>query len=97
MLKRRIYIIGAGSIANSHVQTIGKLPIDKVETHVSDNNPIVLQQFKERFPWVIPHQDTMSMLAEPASENDFVIVCTPPILHCSMTVQALESKRHVLM
>ena len=42
MSKRRIYIIGAGSIANSHVQTISKLPIDEVETHVSDNNPIVL-------------------------------------------------------
>jgi len=96
MLKRRIYIIGAGSIANSHVQTINKLPIDEVEVHVSDNNLVVLQQFKERFPWVIPYQDATSMLAEPAWENDFVIVCTPPVSHCSMTMQALESGRHVL-
>ena len=96
MLKRRIYIIGAGSIANSHVQTINKLPIDEVEVHVSDNNLVVLQKFKERFPWVIPYQDATLMLAEPAWENDFVIVCTPPVSHCSMTIQALESGRHVL-
>jgi len=96
MLKRRVYIIGVGSIANSHIQTISKLPIDELETHVSDNNPIVLQRFKERFPSVIPHQDTLSMLAEPAWENDIVIVCTPPVSHCSVTLQALESKRHVL-
>ena len=96
MPKRRVYIIGVGSIANSRIQTIGKLPIDELETHVSDNNPIVLQQFKERFSSVIPHQDTLSMLAEPAWENDIVIVCTPPVSHCSVTLQALESKRHVL-
>ena len=96
MPKRRVYIIGVGSIANSRIQTIGKLPIDELETHVSDNNPIVLQRFKERFPSVIPHQDTLSMLAEPAWENDIVIVCTPPVSHCSVTLQALESKRHVL-
>ena len=96
MPKRRVYIIGVGSIANSHIQTISKLPIDELETHVSDNNPIVLQRFKERFPSVIPHQDTLSMLAEPAWENDIVIVCTQPVSHCSVTLQALESKRHVL-
>ena len=31
-----------------------------------------------------------------AWENDIVIVCTPPVSHCSVTLQALESKRHVL-
>ena len=46
MLKRRIYIIGAGSIANSHVQTINKLPIDEVEVHVSDNNLVVQKRME---------------------------------------------------
>ena len=97
MATERIYIIGAGLIARHHVAAVSKLPGgEHMEMHVSDNNPDALQRFKREFPRITPHGDTRAMLANPAQPNDIVIVSTPPSSHCSLTLQSLESGRHVL-
>jgi len=97
MSTSRIYIIGVGAISSSHIEAIKKLPdSESIELHVSDINPEALGKMKEKYPYIHTHSDTSSMLSDTAKEDDFVIVSTPPVAHCKLTLQALESKRHVL-
>lgn len=97
MATERIYVIGAGFIAGTHVGAVGKLPGGNgMEVHVSDSNPETLKKFKEKFPRVVTHTDTREMLADPARPDDIVIVSTPPSSHCVLTLQGLQSGRHVL-
>lgn len=97
MPTNRIYIIGAGAIVDSHIQTIGRLPgSENIEIHVSDINPEALERTQKTHPHIRVYGDTASMLASPAQPDDIVIVSTAPISHCSLTLQGLESGRNVL-
>lgn len=97
MSTHRIYIIGAGAISGSHLQTIQKLPdSENMEVHVSDINPEALAKMREQYPHARVYDDTPAMLASPPNADDIVIVSTPPVSHCSLTLQGLESGRHVL-
>jgi predicted dehydrogenase len=93
----RIYIIGTGAISGTHIQTIERLTdSENIEIHVSDINPKALAITQEKYPRVKIYTDTAEMLSNPAREDDIVVVSTPPISHCSLTLQALGSGRHVL-
>ena len=93
----RIYIIGAGAISGSHLQTIQKLPgSENIAVHVCDINLDALEQVQQQYPKVQIHRNLEDMLASPALPDDIVIVSTPPVSHCTLTVQSLESSRHVL-
>ena len=97
MSTNRIYIIGTGAISGTHIQTIERLPCsENMEVHVSDINPKALVKTQEKYPRVKIYNDTAEMLASPAKIDDIVIVSTPPVSHCVLTLQALESGRHVL-
>jgi predicted dehydrogenase len=97
MSTSRIYIIGVGAISGSHIEAIKKLPnSESIEVHVSDINPESLERVKEKYPYIHAHSETSSMLSNPARKDDFVIVSTPPVSHWELTLQALESGRHVL-
>ena len=97
MPTNRIYIIGVGAIAGSHIQTIEKLPgNENMEIHVADINPEALKRTQEQYPQIQVHDDTAAMLSSPARADDIVIVSTPPVSHCVLTLQGLESGRHVL-
>lgn len=97
MPTNRIYIIGAGAIASSHIQTIGRLPgSESIEVHVSDINPEALKKTQKEHPHIQVYDNTTAMLASTAQPDDIVIVSTPPASHCSLTLQGLESGRHVL-
>ena len=92
-----IYIIGVGAISGSHIEAIKKLPdSESIELHVSDINAEALGETKQKYPYIHTHTNTSSMLAKPAKADDFVIVSTPPVSHCKLTLQALASGRHVL-
>ena len=97
MPTNRIYIIGVGAISGSHIQTIGRLPGSKnIEVHVSDINAEALERTQKSYPHIRVYDDTAAMLASPARPDDIVIVSTTPVSHCSLTLQGLESGRHVL-
>ena len=97
MTTSRIYIIGVGAISGSHIEAIKKLPnSDGIEVHVSDINPEALERMKEKYPYIHTHTDTSVMLSSPPKADDFVIVSTPPVSHCKLTLLALGSGRHVL-
>lgn len=97
MPTNRIYIIGVGAISGSHLEAIKKLPnSEDIEVHVSDINPEALERMKEKYPYIQTHTDTSAMLSVQPKDDDFVVVSTPPVSHCKLTLLALESKRHVL-
>ncbi|MBM3238945.1 Gfo/Idh/MocA family oxidoreductase [Candidatus Poribacteria bacterium] len=97
MPTHRIYIIGVGAIAGSHIQAIERLPgNENMEVHVSDINPEALARTREQYPRIQVYDDTATMLSSPAQADDIVIVSTPPVSHCALTLQGLESGRHVL-
>jgi len=97
MSTNRIYIIGVGAIAGSHIQTISRLPdSENIELHVSDINQEALERTQKNYPHVQVYSDATAMLAGTAQPDDIVIVSTPPVSHCSLTLQGLESGRNVL-
>lgn len=97
MINPRIFMAGAGAIARHHAQAVQKLPgSETIALFVSDPNPQMREEFALQFPQAQCYADTAEMLAQPAQENDLVIIATPPFLHYPLAVLALESGRHVL-
>lgn len=97
MTTNRVYIIGVGAISGSHIQAISILPGgEDIGVYVSDTNPDALKRVREQHPNIQTYSDTAEMLAIPARADDIVIVATPPVSHCALTLQSLESGRHVL-
>ena len=92
----RIYIIGAGVIARTHVAASAKLP-EAAELRVADPNPAALASFREAYPAAATFDDAAAMLAsEPARPDDIVVVATPPFLHLAGVRLAFDSGRHAL-
>lgn len=98
MALQRIYLIGAGVIARSHANAAYHLPLDEreVQLAVADPNAQALATFIKQFPQACSFSDAHTMLAEPAQDNDIVIVATPPVTHYQLTCDALVTGRHVL-
>lgn len=92
----RIYLIGAGVIAQHHAAgALAKLD-RPVDLKVTDPNPAALEAFQQKFPTAKAYSDATQLLAEPAKEADIVIVATPPVFHHPLALQALNTGRHVL-
>lgn len=92
----RVYLIGAGVICRTHAEASTKLP-EPVELRVADPNPAALAEFLEKFPGVPTYNNASDMLnSEPPSDDDIVIVGTPPFAHLEPTLLGLRSGRHVL-
>lgn len=97
MTTQRIYLIGAGRIARTHADAIHTLPdAELVSLSVTDTNPRVLADFSVHYPQARTFDNAQTMLAEPAQDNDIVIVAAPPFAHYELTCAALATGRHVL-
>jgi predicted dehydrogenase len=92
----RIYLIGAGVIARTHAATSARLG-EPIELRVADPSPDALAGFVDAFPDTRSFVSAREMLSsEPASDDDIVIVATPPFAHAESADAALESGRNVL-
>lgn len=91
----RVYLVGAGVIARTHVEAAAKLD-EEIEFRVADVSPAMLADFGEAHPGIPQFADAAAMLAEPARDDDIVIVATPPFAHLEPTLQGFASGRHVL-
>ncbi len=92
----RLYLVGAGVIARTHVAAAGKLgALD--ELRVVDPNREALAGFLDAFPEAVGFAGAEEMLAaEPGRDDDVVIVATPPRFHREPAIAAARSGRHVL-
>jgi predicted dehydrogenase len=93
----RIFLIGAGVIAQLHAATVKKLPDgDAVPIFFTDPNPTAVTAFLEVNPSAQAYPSAEELLTLPADPDDIVIIATPPALHQRFTLQALASGRNVL-
>ena len=88
-----IGIIGAGQVAQYHLEALAKTPEAKVIS-LYDVAPERASRTAAAFD--VPHVDqTLEDLLD-RSEIEAVIVATPPFAHCEQTTMALAAGRHVL-
>lgn len=93
----RIYLVGAGVIARHHAAAARRLPAGLLsEIVVADPNPVAVAAFLVEHADARSYDDAATMLAEPAQDDDVVVVATPPFTHARLTIDALISGRHVL-
>src|SRR4051812_17434750 len=87
----RLYLIGAGVIARTHVAAAGHLGVP-VEVRVAAPSPAVLADFLAAVPDATGFASAEEMLAaEPAATDDVVVVATPPKFHAQTALAAAES------
>jgi predicted dehydrogenase len=91
---RRIYLVGAGTVANFHADAIPALPGDRTVA-VADPDDEARAAFTDGYD-ARAFESAEAMLDEPAREDDIVVVATPPFVHRDPVETALASGRHVL-
>ena len=90
----RVGIIGCGKIADGHAEQLRAL--GEVELVAAcDREPLMVQQFLDRWPGLRGYQDAAGMLA--AERLDVVHVATPPDSHVALACLALDAGCHVFV
>ncbi len=92
--KLRIGVIGAGTIVKQrHLPALKQVP-DVVVTAVCNSTYESAEQFCREFvPDARPYAEWAELLADP--DVDIVWIGTPPYLHATLAVSALEAGKHV--
>src|SRR5256885_6064285 len=90
----KIAIVGAGKVADQHVQAIHRIPDCKIVA-VCDREPLMAKQLGERFGISGCFSDLEEMLQ--STSPDVVHITTPPQSHYSLAKQCLESGAHVYL
>jgi predicted dehydrogenase len=92
----RLYLIGAGAIAHTHVDAAAKLD-EPAELRVADPSEPALTAFQTAHPSATAFATAEEMLgSEPAEPGDIVVVATPPAFHSGPAIAAARSGRNVL-
>ena len=94
MSKFRVGVIGAGSIAQSHLTAYSKNP-DVELVAVADMNLERAQSAADEFGARRAYADPQDLLADP--EIDGVSICTWNNSHASWAIAAIEAGKHVLV
>lgn len=94
MEKYNIGIIGAGMIAEKHIEAFQKTGRAEI-TWVARKDKLRLTEFTSRYG--VPHgtDNYHELLADP--EVEAVVITSPPFLHRDMFIDALRAGKHVLL
>ncbi|HEY0791664.1 MAG TPA: Gfo/Idh/MocA family oxidoreductase [Chthoniobacterales bacterium] len=90
----RIGIVGAGNIVKSrHLPALKQIP-DVSITAVCNSTYESAERFcREFLPDAVRYANWAELVADP--DIDIIWICTPPYLHSTITVSALEAGKHV--
>jgi UDP-N-acetyl-2-amino-2-deoxyglucuronate dehydrogenase len=93
----KVAIIGAGAIANTHIEELLKFQEKCQITAIADIYPDKAQEKIERFDLdsAMVYEDYKKLLAE--TEIDLAIILTPPFAHAETTIAALSAGSNVLV
>jgi predicted dehydrogenase len=94
MKKRNIGIIGAGMIAEAHIEAIQKTGRGVV-SWIADLSPERLKIVKDKFSIKNTTDDYHEILKD--DKVDAVIVCTPPKYHKGIFMETVQAGKHTLM
>lgn len=90
----RVGIVGCGKIADGHaeqLQTVARAQL----VAACDREPLMVEQFAQRWPGVARHTDFAAMVRE--ERLDVVHLATPPDSHVALACAALEMGCHVFV
>lgn len=90
-LKKRIVVVGAGSIGKRHARLLAGRPNISVE--LCDSNPQILSEAIKVTGDLPQHRSFDQMLA---TKPEMVLIATPHNMHTEQTIRALNSGAHVL-
>ena len=90
-LKKRIIVVGAGSIGIRHARLLANWKVISVE--LCDTNPQALRAALKETGELPQHHSFDQMLA---SNPEMVLIATPHHLHTQQTIRALNAGAHVL-
>jgi len=90
----KIAIIGTGAIAKAHARDLKKLAPRATVVAGVDVDRARVEAFCTEHGIPKPYTDIAKMLAE--QKPDVVHVCTPPALHCDISIQCMEAGAWVL-
>ncbi len=89
-----IGIVGAGMIAEAHIQNLQKTNRATIKW-LADIKPEMLKIVSEKYDIENTTIDYKDILAD--SEVDAIVICTPPWLHHDMFIEALKAEKHILV
>jgi len=94
MAKVRVGLVGCGFVAELHMYAYKRIyGLDAQVTAVSARGEQVLD-FAKKYQIRQTYRDFPSLLAD--KEIDVVDICTPPALHATMIVEAVQAGKHVI-
>ena len=94
MAKVRVGLVGCGFVAELHMYAYKRVyGLDAVVTAVVARGDHVLD-FAKKHQIRATYRDFRDLLAE--TEIDVVDICTPPMLHATMIVEAVRAGKHVI-
>ncbi|WP_407562254.1 Gfo/Idh/MocA family protein [Streptomyces sp. 184] len=85
----RVAIVGAGSIARTHVDALAELAGRARLVAVAETDPTRAAEFSRRFPAPRVYGDAESLFAN--ERLDLVHICTPPQSHAPLAVAAMRA------
>lgn len=91
----RAAIVGCGKIADGHVEEIQKLVPKAEVVGVCDRELVMAKQLAVRYGVQGVYDDYAKMLAE--TKPDVVHIATPPHVHKSLAIQAMDAGAHVFV
>lgn len=91
--KIRVALVGCGRISKNHFGSIEKHAGDMELIAVCDKDPVVVQEYAERYS-VAGYRDIESMLA--SEKPDLAVLCTPSGYHPDQAVTCAQHGVHVM-
>jgi predicted dehydrogenase len=95
MNKISLGIIGAGNIGDVHLQQFGVLTDECEIVGITDTYLPLAESRAQEYGIPTVYRTPEELFANP--DIDAVIICVPNQFHASLTIQALESNKHVLL
>src|SRR5882762_3815348 len=90
----RCAVIGAGGIGLDHLVSLSACP-RAASVAIAENNPQRAKEATERFRIPRSYADYRELLDQP--DIDAVTIALPNHLHAPVAIQALKSRKHVLL
>jgi predicted dehydrogenase/nucleoside-diphosphate-sugar epimerase len=88
----RVAIVGAGKMAANHARAVAACTVPARVVAIADPSKVALAALKEFAPHARQFASLTELLA--GEEIDIVHICTPPVSHTSLAIEALEAGCH---